>query len=92
MHWELSDEENLYAESLHDWLGARADSEQVWAWLDADDHRTFDDTLAEDGWAGVGIDESRGGQGGGLLELALTARELGRAAAPSGRWLARAAA
>ena len=27
MHWELSDEENLYAESLRDWLGARAGSE-----------------------------------------------------------------
>jgi alkylation response protein AidB-like acyl-CoA dehydrogenase len=92
MHWELSDEENLYAESLRDWLGARAGSEQVRSWLDTDDHRTFDDTLIEDGWAGVGIDESRGGQGGGLLELALTARELGRTAAPSGRWLARAVA
>ncbi|MCV7154856.1 acyl-CoA dehydrogenase family protein [Mycolicibacterium pyrenivorans] len=92
MHWELSDEENLYAQSLRDWLGARAGSEQVRAWLDADDHRTFDDTLAEDGWAGVGFDESRGGQGGGMLELALTARELGRTAAPSGRWLARAVA
>jgi alkylation response protein AidB-like acyl-CoA dehydrogenase len=92
MHWELSDEENLYAESLRDWLASRAGSEQVRSWFDADDHRTFDDTLAEDGWAGVGFDESRGGQGGGMLELALTARELGRAAAPSGRWLARAVA
>lgn len=92
MHWELSDEENLYAESLRDWLSARAGSETVRSWCDADDHRTFDDSLVEDGWAGVGIDESRGGQGGGMLELALTARELGRTAAPSGRWLARAVA
>ncbi len=92
MHWELSDEENLYAESLRDWLSARAGSETVRSWFDADDHRTFDDSLVEDGWAGVGIDESRGGQGGGMLELALTARELGRTAAPSGRWLARAVA
>ncbi|MGV1003775.1 MAG: acyl-CoA dehydrogenase family protein [Candidatus Nanopelagicales bacterium] len=92
MHWELSDEQNLYAESLRDWLGARAGSEQVRGWFDARDDRTFDDALAEEGWAGVGFDESVGGQGGGLLELALAARELGRAAAPSGRWLARAVA
>ena len=92
MHWELSDEQNMYAESLRDWLGARAGSEQVRGWFSARDDRTFDDALAEEGWAGVGFDESVGGQGGGLLELALAARELGRAAAPSGRWLARAVA
>lgn len=90
MHWELSDEQNLYAESLRDWLSARAGSEQVRSWFDAGDHRSFDDSLIQEGWGGVGFDESRGGQGGGLLELALTARELGRVAAPSGRWLARA--
>lgn len=92
MHWELSDEQNMYAESLRDWLGARAGSEQVRGWFRARDDRTFDDALAEEGWAGVGFDEAVGGQGGGVLELALAARELGRAAAPSGRWLARAVA
>lgn len=92
MHWELSDEQQLYAESLRDWLGGRAASEQLRSWFDAGDHRSFDDALTEEGWAGVGFDESRGGQGGGLLELALTARELGRTAAPSGRWAARALA
>ena len=92
MHWELSDEQNLYADSLREWLGARAASEQVRTWLDADDQRPFDRALIEEGWAGVGFDESVGGQGGGLLELALTSRELGRAAAPSARWLARTVA
>lgn len=92
MHWELSDEQHMYAESLRDWLAGKADSEHLRAWLDSGDHRSFDDALTREGWAGVGFDESRGGQGGGLLELVLTARELGRAAAPSGRWLARAVA
>ncbi|MBB3605994.1 alkylation response protein AidB-like acyl-CoA dehydrogenase [Mycolicibacterium sp. BK556] len=90
MHWELSDEQNLYAESVREWLAARAGSEQVRMWLDAGDHHSFDNTLVADGWAAVGFDESLGGQGGGLLELALTARELGRCGAPSVRWLARA--
>jgi alkylation response protein AidB-like acyl-CoA dehydrogenase len=92
MHWELSEEQTLYADSLREWLAARAGSEQVRTWLDAGDQRTFDQALVEDGWAGVGFDEDLGGQGGGLLELALTARELGRSGAPSARWLARAIA
>ncbi|HRD13170.1 MAG TPA: acyl-CoA dehydrogenase family protein [Mycobacterium sp.] len=92
MHWELSDEQHLYADSLRDWLGGNATSERLRSWFDAGDDRRFDNALAEEGWAGVGFDESRGGQGGGLLEMVLTARELGRAAAPSGRWLARALA
>jgi alkylation response protein AidB-like acyl-CoA dehydrogenase len=92
MHWELSDEQDLYTDSLREWLAARAAPEQVRAWLDAGDHRSFDNALIEDGWSGVGFDESVGGQGGGVLELALTARELGRTAAPSGCWLARAIA
>lgn len=92
MHWELSDEQTLFADSIRDWLGSRAGSEQVRSWCEADDQHTFDNLLIEEGWAGVGFDESAGGQGGGLLELALTARELGRAAAPSAGWLARAIA
>jgi alkylation response protein AidB-like acyl-CoA dehydrogenase len=92
MHWELSDEQSLYADSIREWLAARAAPEQVRSWLEAGDHRSFDNALIEDGWAGVGFDESIGGQGGGVLELALTARELGRTAAPSGCWLARAVA
>lgn len=90
MHWELSDEQNLYADSLREWLAGRATPAQVRAWLESGDQHTFDEALIGDGWSGVGFDESIGGQGGGLLELALTARELGRTAAPSSRWLARA--
>lgn len=92
MHWELSDEQALYADSLRDWLGARAGSEQVRSWLAAGEQGAFDAHLIEEGWAGVGFDESVGGQGGGLLELALAAREFGRAAAPCAPWLARAVA
>lgn len=90
MHWELSDEQTLFADSIRDWLSSRAGSEQIRTWFASDDQSTFDNLLIEEGWAGVGFDESAGGQGGGLLELALTARELSRAAAPSARWLARA--
>lgn len=39
-------------------------------------------TIGELGWAGVAIDESLGGLGLGLLELAIISEELGRAIAP----------
>jgi alkylation response protein AidB-like acyl-CoA dehydrogenase len=87
MHFELSDEQELFATSLREWLAERAGSESVRGWLDTGDSAAFERLFVGDGWAGVGFDEDLGGQGGGLLELALTARELGRAAAPSASWL-----
>jgi alkylation response protein AidB-like acyl-CoA dehydrogenase len=87
MHWELSEEQELYTTSLREWLQDRAASAAVRGWLDAGDHAGFERLFVAEGWAGVGFDEDLGGQGGGLLELALTARELGRAAAPSAGWL-----
>jgi len=87
MRWELSDEQELFATSLREWFDERAGSAAVRGWLDTGDLSSFERAFIRDGWAGVGFDEELGGQGGGLLELALTARELGRAAAPSAAWL-----
>jgi alkylation response protein AidB-like acyl-CoA dehydrogenase len=87
MHWELSDEQDLYAASLREWLEEHADPQKVRQWLDLGHGAAFERRLVEEGWAGVGFDEAIGGQGGGLLELSLTARELGRVAAPSSSWL-----
>jgi alkylation response protein AidB-like acyl-CoA dehydrogenase len=87
MHLELSDEQQLFTTSLRAWLGERAASSSVRGGLDAGDPGAFERLFVGEGWAGVGFAEDLGGQGGGLLELALTARELGRAAAPSASWL-----
>lgn len=87
MHWELSEEQELFTTSLREWLGERADSSAVRGWWETGDPSGFERLFNGEGWAGVGFDEDLGGQGGGLLELALTARELGRAAAPSASWL-----
>ena len=87
MHWELSDEQELFTISLREWLHERAGSSAVRNWLDTGDPAGFERLLVGEGWAGVGFEEDLGGQGGGLLELALTARELGRSAAPSAGWL-----
>src|SRR6201997_5904556 len=87
MRWELSEEQELFTSSLREWLGRRAKPATVRDWLDAGDPASFERLFAHEGWAGVGFAEEVGGQGGGLLELALTARELGRVAAPSANWL-----
>ena len=86
MRWELSEEQELFVTSLREWLAERADQAAVRSWLDAGDLSSFGRHFVGEGWAGVGFDEDLGGQGGGLLEIALTARELGRAAAPSADW------
>jgi alkylation response protein AidB-like acyl-CoA dehydrogenase len=88
MEWKLSEEQEAYREALRDWLAAVAPSGTVRAWQAAGDAVTFQDRFTRDGMAGVGIAEEVGGQGGGVVELALTAEELARAAAPSAAWLA----
>ncbi|KRF21109.1 hypothetical protein ASG90_01490 [Nocardioides sp. Soil797] len=92
MQWKLSEEQDAYREAMSGWLADVASPEQVRAWLDADDergdHGPFEEKWNTGGMAGVGIPEDLGGQGGGTLELALTAEELARAGAPSAAWLA----
>jgi alkylation response protein AidB-like acyl-CoA dehydrogenase len=92
MQWKLSEEQDAYREALRGWLGDAAGPERVREWFEAADGRgdasVFEQRFHDDGMAGVGIAEELGGQGGGLVELALTAEELARAAAPSSAWLA----
>lgn len=92
MQWKFSEEQEAYREALRGWLGDVAGSEHVRAWLGLDGDgggaAGFEERLVSDGMAGVGVAEELGGQGGGLVELALTAEELARVAAPSGAWLA----
>ncbi|MEW2573889.1 acyl-CoA dehydrogenase family protein [Streptomyces sp. NPDC047070] len=92
MQWELTDEQDAYRRTLRDWLTDVAPSDVVRGWLDDEDDSVFESRFVDAGWAGVGLAEELGGQGGGLVELALTAEELARAAAPSAAWLATALA
>jgi alkylation response protein AidB-like acyl-CoA dehydrogenase len=86
--WKLTEEQEAYRDALQGWLTSVADPSQVRAWLDKGDRDTFEQRLVADGLAGVGFAEELGGQGGGMVELALTAELLGRVAAPSSGWLA----
>jgi alkylation response protein AidB-like acyl-CoA dehydrogenase len=88
MRWELSPEQEMFRDSFRDWLAAYAGTAAIRQWLSDDEVGPFEARLAAEGWLGVGSGEELGGQGGGLLELALAAEQLGYAAAPAGCWLA----
>jgi alkylation response protein AidB-like acyl-CoA dehydrogenase len=90
VQWKLSEEQTAYREAFRGWLQSVTGSGQVREWLDARDPSVFEGRFGADGWAGVGFDEDLGGQGGGLVELAITAEELARVAAPSAAWLSTA--
>ncbi|GGL17062.1 acyl-CoA dehydrogenase family protein [Nocardia jinanensis] len=92
MHWELSEEQELFASSLREWLGAKFPVEVVRELRTSGAADKFTTALIGEGWWGVGYPEEAGGEGGGVLELALAAREFGRAAAPDSSWLAAALA
>lgn len=87
MRWELSDEQADFRSVLADWLAEVCAPETLRGWLDTGDHAAFEERFVRDGWFGVGSPEDLGGEGGGLVELALGAEELGRRAAPASAWL-----
>jgi alkylation response protein AidB-like acyl-CoA dehydrogenase len=88
VEWNLSPEQDAYQEAFRGWLSDVAAPDVVRRWLDAGDAAAFEKLFADGDWGGVGLPTELGGQGGGLVELALTAEELARAAAPSAGWLA----
>ncbi|WP_206443103.1 acyl-CoA dehydrogenase family protein, partial [Candidatus Protofrankia californiensis] len=88
MRWDLADEQEMFRDSLQEWLDRFAPAETVHGWLGTGDVAAFERLLVSNGWLAVGSAEDYGGQGGGLLELALTAEQLGRHCAPSSAWMA----
>lgn len=87
MRWELAAEQDDFRSVFAAWLGETCSPETLRGRLDAGDHAGFEERFVGDGWFGVGSAEELGGEGGGLVELALAAEELGRRAAPSSAWL-----
>lgn len=67
MKYEFNDEQRAIAETARDLLAARAESATLWA------------ELCELGWPGIAVAEAHGGQGLGVLELAILVEELGYA-------------
>lgn len=87
MRWTLSDDQELFQDSFAQWLERFAPTDAVRRWLETGDPTEFERRFVSEGWFGVGSPVDAGGQGGSLVELALAAEQLGRAAAPSAAWL-----
>ena len=83
----IRDEHDELRLSLQRWSEAHCPPAVTRAALDADDDTLPDfwAALGAQGMLGIHLPEEFGGQGAGMLELAVVAEELGRAAAP-GPW------
>jgi alkylation response protein AidB-like acyl-CoA dehydrogenase len=83
----IRDEHEELRSSLQRWVDSRCPPEVTRAALDADTDTLppFWSELGAQATLGIHIDEAFGGQGAGMVELAVTAEVLGRAAAP-GPW------
>jgi alkylation response protein AidB-like acyl-CoA dehydrogenase len=84
MNFDLNDEQQEIKRTAHEFLASRFKPEKVRELADAD---AYDDGLwreiSELGWPGIAIAEDDGGQGLGIVELAVLLEESGYACAPS---------
>jgi alkylation response protein AidB-like acyl-CoA dehydrogenase len=84
MNFDLNDEQQEIKSTAKEFLANRFKPEKVRELAEA---RSYDDALwgeiAELGWAGIAIAEQDGGQGLGMVELAVLLEESGFACAPS---------
>ena len=78
----LSDEQEFLREAVAGVVAREASFAAVREWTEAGDVAPADLLARRQGWAGIGLGEEAGGQGGGALELAVLAEQLGRGAVP----------
>ncbi|HWT90615.1 MAG TPA: acyl-CoA dehydrogenase family protein [Solirubrobacterales bacterium] len=85
MYFDLTDEQQAIRSTAHDFLASRFKSERIREI--AESESGFDESgwkeMAELGWAGLALPEEWGGQGLGIVELAVLFEEMGYALAPS---------
>jgi alkylation response protein AidB-like acyl-CoA dehydrogenase len=85
MYFDLTDEQQAIRATAHDFLASRFKSERLREIAASDDG--FDAAgwgeMAELGWAGLALPEEWGGQGLGIVDLAVVFEEMGYALAPS---------
>jgi alkylation response protein AidB-like acyl-CoA dehydrogenase len=83
MRFTLSDDQQEIKRTAHDLLANRSTMAKV---REAAEAGTYDDALARElgelGWPGIAVSEAHGGQGLGIVELAVLLEELGYACAP----------
>ncbi len=85
MYFDLTDEQQAIRSTAHDFLASRFKSErirEIAAGGDGFDAAGWRE-MAELGWTGLAVPEEWGGQGLGIVELAVLFEEMGYALAPS---------
>lgn len=87
MRVELTDEQEFLREAVAGTLARGATAALVRSWAEFRDTGPADQLAIKQGWTGISLSEDLGGQGGGIIELAVMAEELGRVAAPWDRLL-----
>src|SRR3977135_2983678 len=85
MYFDLTDEQQAIRSTAHDFLASRFKSERMREIAASDDGTDPDGwrQMAELGWAGLALPEEWGGQGLGIVELAVLFEEMGYALGPS---------
>jgi alkylation response protein AidB-like acyl-CoA dehydrogenase len=85
VYFDLTDEQQAIKSTAHDFLASRFKSERIRELAASEDG--FDASgwgeMAELGWPGLALPEEWGGQGLGIVELAVLFEEMGYALAPS---------
>jgi alkylation response protein AidB-like acyl-CoA dehydrogenase len=85
MYFDLTDEQQAIKSTAHDFLAARYRSEKIRTLAESENGFEQSDweEMAELGWTGLALPEEWGGQGLGIVELAVLFEEMGCALAPS---------
>jgi len=85
MYFDLTDEQQAIKSTARDFLAARYKSERIRELAESEHgfEQSDWDEMAELGWPGLALPEEWGGQGLGIVELAVLFEEMGYALAPS---------
>ncbi len=85
MYFDLNDEQQAIRSTAHDFLASRYRSERIRELAESEQgfEQSDWDEMAELGWPGLALPEEWGGQGLGIVELAVLFEEMGYALAPS---------
>ncbi|MGH2980739.1 MAG: acyl-CoA dehydrogenase family protein, partial [Solirubrobacterales bacterium] len=85
MYFDLNDEQQQIKATAREFLASRYKPERIRELIEADNG--FEDSdwseMVELGWPGLALPEEHGGQGLGIVELAVVFEEMGYALAPS---------
>src|SRR3954467_3789193 len=85
MYFDLTDEQQAIRATAKDFLAARYKSDRIRELADSETGFEQSDweEMAELGWAGLALPEEWGGQGLGIVDLAVLFEEMGYVCAPS---------